>query len=513
MKFSRVFSAQPEYLEGAVITVEVDISRGLHSFVIVGMASKAVDEARDRVSSALKNSHFSSPKSKNEKLVVSLVPADLKKEGSYHDVAIALAYLLASEELSFEKEKKVFIGELSLDGTVRPVLGILPIVQAAKKAGFEEIFVPFENREEAALVDGICIYPVETLTELVLHLDEKHELHKKITPQSSSLPLLEKVPLVSTTDFVDIRGQLLAKRGLEIAAAGGHNICMFGPPGTGKTMLARAFCSILPPLKKEHLLEVITIHSVTGGMKPLEYMTEVPLRTPHHTASYVALIGGGTTPRPGEVSLAHRGVLFLDEFPEFDKRVIESLRQPLEDRVVDISRAKGSVRFPAHFIFVAAMNPCPCGFYGSSNGRCVCTASQIARYRSKISGPLIDRIDLWVPVEHVEYRELTHNDHQGESSHLLRQRVSDARDIQFARSLKRYGKEFLNNELNAKNIQEEFFDEATRNLLETSAKKMGLSPRAFHRVIKVARTIADLEGAANIEQNHILEALQYRPQQ
>lgn len=505
MKFSKVFSAQPEYLRGRIVNVEVDITRGLHAFSIVGMASKSVDEARDRVGSAIKNSGFTSPKSKNEKLVVSLSPADLKKEGAYHDLAIALGYLLAADEIVFNPSDKIFIGELSLDGKLQQLQGVLPIVQAAKDEGYKQIFLPYKNASEAALVTGIEVYPVHSLIEVINHLDANKN-KDNITAQGQTV--LGEKESIHITDFKDVRGQSVAKRGLEIAAAGGHNVCMFGPPGTGKTMLARAFSSILPSLSREHSLEVTGIHSIAGTVTSLDIMNEPPLRTPHHTSSYVAVVGGGTNPRPGEITMAHRGVLFLDEFPEFDKKVLESLRQPLEDKVVTISRAKGTIQFPADFILIAAMNPCPCGFYGSDHGTCICSAYDIARYNKKVSGPIIDRIDMWLPVEHIDYSELTNvSNIAGENSADIKARVETARQLQYRRT----ETDLLNSRLSSRDLQSQKLLPEVITILNASAEKMKLSPRAYHRVIKLARTIADLEHSEKIQTDHILEALQYRP--
>jgi magnesium chelatase family protein len=506
MKFAKVFSAQPEYLRGRIVDVEIDISRGIHSFSIVGMASKSVDEAKDRMSSALKNSGFDSPKSKNEKVIISLAPADLKKEGSYFDLAMAMGYLLATEEISFDPKSKIFLGELSLDGSVNPLKGILPIVQAARDAGFSELFVPKQNAYEAALVDGITIYAVSTLSQVISHCNIFLEKRIFITPAVETK--INATEIQSISDFKDVKGQALAKRGLEIAAAGGHNLCMYGPPGTGKTMLARAFTSILPHLETDDALEVTGIHSVSGNLVNTNIIAEPPFRAPHHTSSYVAIVGGGTHPKPGEITLAHKGVLFLDEFPEFDKKVLESLRQPLEDSVVSISRARGSVVFPANFILIAAMNPCTCGFYGSDHGICKCSASDLVRYQKKISGPIMDRIDIWLPVEHIDYEHLTHNTETGESSYDIQSRIITARKIQYLR----FAQNRLNSSLSSREIQKEQLSPDVLITLNKSAEVMKLSPRAYHRVIKLARTIADLDNNPIIQVPHILEALQYRPQ-
>lgn len=499
--FSRVYSAQPFQLQGHIVTIETDITNGMHSFTIIGLPDKAVEESRDRVSSAIKNSGFTSPKQENFKTVVSLAPAELKKEGSYFDVGIALGYLLSSHALEFDPEGKIFLGELSLNGNIQPVSGVLPLAQQVKQSGFAELFVPRKNAREAALVTGITIYAVDTLSQIINHLNGV----EKITPEP--ITEIEFNSAVSVpTDFFDIKGQEVAKRGLEIAAAGGHNIVMYGPPGTGKTMLARAFAGILPQLTIDDALEVTGIHSISGKLQdPL--IIHSPFRSPHHTSSYVSLIGGGTIPKPGEVTLAHRGVLFMDEFPEFETRVLESLRQPLEDRIVTISRAKGSAVFPSQFILVAAMNPCPCGNKGSLHKKCICTQNDIARYARKISGPIMDRIDLWIPVEHIDYEKLG-SAHSAEQSHTIRQRVIQARNIQEKRfpSVSK-----LNAHMNAKDLEALPVESDAKITLNKSAEKLHLSPRAYHRVLKLAQTIADMEQADRITNDHILEALQYRP--
>lgn len=490
--FSRIYSAQTNALNGHIITVEVDISKSfLAAFSVVGLPDKAVEEARDRVSSAIKNSGFENPKSAQQKIVVSLSPASLKKEGSTYDLAIALGYLLSNEDIKFDPEEKIFLGELALNGEVRSIRGVLPLVQTARDKGFQEVFVPFANAEEAALVDGITIYPAQSLSEVIDHLTNKKQI------QVQEKTVWEHVVKRNTADFSEVAGQHEVKRGLEIAAAGGHNIAMYGPPGTGKTMLAKAFTGILPPLSEKEALEVTGIHSIAGTLQDT-ILTHPPFRSPHNTSSYVSVIGGGATPKPGEVTLAHKGVLFLDEFPEFDRRVLESLRQPLEDRVVNISRAKGSATFPTHFILVAAMNP------PDPNA----TAADIARYERKISGPIMDRIDMWVNVDHVDYEELGAVNHGRETTEQIASRVKRAREKQHGR----FKKEKLNSEMGVKDISELIqFAEGVEDLLNQTARKLSLSPRSYHRVIKLARTIADLENSELVGQNHILEALQYRP--
>lgn len=497
MSFSRLYSAQINILDGQIVTVETDISKGLHNFTIVGLPDKAVEEARDRVSSAIKNSGFKPPKQQNQKIVVSLSPASLKKEGSYFDLAIALGYLLSNNDINFNPEGKIFIGELSLDGEVKKVKGILAIVKKAKDLGFKEIFVPKENVKEACLIEGIDVYSVFNLKEVIDHLDEKNPFCFSVEPLTEIVYKDKNLQV----DFSDVRGQDSAKRGLLIAASGGHNIAMYGPPGTGKTMLARAFSGILPNLSKEDILEVTAIHSIAGTLGD-SLITEVPFRSPHSTSSYVSVIGGGATPRPGEVTLAHKGVLFLDEFPEFDRRVLESLRQPLEDRMVCISRAKSSVVYPTNFILVAAMNPPP------ENA----TASDIVRFKRKISGPIMDRIDIWVNVLNIDYEKLSSKQKDGESSEGIRQKVLNARKKQQERFVNSKAK--TNSEMGVKDIEKYIsLNKESEYLLNESAKKLNLSARSYHRVIKIARTIADLEDSDDIQTKHILEAIQYRPKQ
>jgi len=529
MSFAKVYSAQVNLLRGAIVTIEVDLSKGLHTFSVVGLPDKAVDESKDRVSGAIKNSGYKSPKAKNQKIIVSLSPADLKKEGPFFDLAIAIAYLAAAGEIKFNSEKKIFLGELGLDGALRSIRGALPLAEEAKRRGYEEIYLPKENAVEAALVEGIKIFGAKSLEEVVEHIDERQSklknLENKRTLLRQGYEGQGKIPVQPKTkisykkemkggDFSDIRGQEGAKRGLEIAAAGGHNIAMYGPPGTGKTMLARVFSGLLPDLGTEEVLEITGIHSVAGSTRG-ELVCFPPFRAPHHTSSYVSLIGGGTFPKPGEVTLAHRGVLFLDEFPEFERRVIESLRQPLEDNIVSISRAKGSAIFPSNFILVAAMNPCPCGNAGSKTKACICKPSDLDRYKRKLSGPIMDRIDLWVSVGNVDYKKLG-EEGTGERSERIKERVSRARVIQqnrfSAQGGSASGGKKTNSEMNVKDLSNFVkLKKEIRDLLDDSAEHLGLSARAYHRVIKIARTIADLESSEDVQANHILEAIQYRP--
>lgn len=520
MSFAKVYSAQVTLLNAQIVDIEVDLSKGLYAFSVVGLPDKAVEESRDRVSASIKNSGFKSPKQRNQKIVIALAPADLKKEGPVFDLGMALAYLLATEEIKFNPSSKIFLGELSLDGEIRKINGVLAIVKEAKKSGFEEIYLPKENAREAALIDGIKIFGVKNLQEVITHLDErladKSENERssagikiKLTPESSTK--IEGKEEECDIDFSEIKGQEMAKRGLEIAAAGGHNIAMYGPPGTGKTMLAKAFSHILPPLSFDEVLEITAIHSIARTLQG-DLVSNPPMRSPHHTASYVSMVGGGAVPKPGEVTLAHRGVLFLDEFAEFDRRVIETLRQPLEEREINISRAKGSFSFPANFILIAAMNPCPCGNYGTKGKECVCAPINLVKYQRKISGPIIDRIDMWLEVSKVDHQKLSDNKSDGDTTKQIKKRVATAREVQKKRFIDSRRGIKTNSEMNTRDLSKMVnLKSEVKDILNSSAEKLDLSARAYHRIIKLSRTIADLAGSDEIEPNHILEALQYRP--
>lgn len=506
MSFAKTYSAQPSVLGAKIIDVEVDISKGLNAFAVVGLGDKSVDESKDRMSSAIKNSGFKSPKQCNQKVVISLAPADLRKEGPVFDLAMAIAYLSATEEIFFDSENKIFLGELSLDGQLRKISGVLPAVAEAKRRGFTEFYLPKENAREAALISDIKIFGALNLKEVVNHLIDET---KKISHQPQTK--IENYGEENEIDFKDIVGQESAKRGLEIAAAGGHNIAMYGPPGTGKTMLAKAFSGVLPPLSFEEIIEITGIHSVAGTLKG-DLVGHPPVRAPHHTASYVALVGGGTNPKPGEVTLAHRGVLFLDEFPEFDKKVLETLRQPLEDREISISRARGSITFPANFILIAAMNPCPCGNHGSKTKECICRAVDLLKYQRKISGPIMDRIDMWVEVSQINHAELSGQKNSSvKDNPIIRERIFNARAKQEERFSRIKKSIKTNSEMNSKDISNLInLSKEVKETLDKSAAKLSLSARAYHRTIKLARTIADLEQKEDIEMPHILEALRYR---
>jgi len=487
------------------ITVEVDIySKSLPSFTIVGLPDKAVEESKERVRAAIKNSGAEFP---DHRITVNLAPADLPKAGPMYDLPIALGILIASEQFIFPKESALYIGELSLDGGVKHTNGVLPLTMFAKEKGIHSVFVPSGDAKEAAVIDGITVYPVHSLISLFHHLNGLEE----IVPQEHIAFNDIEESQHFEFDLCDIQGQEQVKRALEIAAAGGHNLFMKGPPGAGKTLLARTLPSILPSLTESEALEVTKIYSVTGNLPPGESIIKHrPFRAPHHTTSRIGLIGGSAHPIPGEISLAHRGVLFLDEFPEFPRHVLESLRQPMEDGIVTISRASGSVTYPSKFMLVGAANPCPCGNYGSQTKRCTCLPGAVSRYKKRISGPLLDRIDLHVHVPAVQPEKLTLDKGKSESSVSVRTRVQKARDQQLTRFKNLHISS--NAEMSTKMVKEWCpLSEDAMKFMRQAITQYSLSARSFYRMIKVARTIADLSGEKDITISHIAEALQYRP--
>lgn len=500
-----LYSAQVIGLDATIISVEVDLSPGLHIFSIVGLADKEVQESRERIGVAIRNISARPPHKKSERVIVNLAPADIKKEGPAFDLPIALGFLLASEQARFSAEHKLFVGELGLDGALKPVSGVLPIAIAGRLAGFKALYLPAGNGEEASLIEGITIREAPNLQMLLDDLEGRRPLPD--VPRA-----LPEDALPDHLDFSLIRGQEQAKRALEIAAAGNHNLLMQGPPGTGKTILARALAGILPAMTDEETIEVTKIYSVAGALGGRGGVVRSrPFRNPHHTASAIAIAGGGSLIRPGEVTLAHRGVLFLDELPEFPNQVLESLRQPLEDRVITIARAIGAVTFPADFMFVAAMNPCPCGNLTNPRERCVCTPGAIAKYQRRVSGPLLDRIDLHIEVGGVEVGKLEagHETLPPESP-AMRARVEEARERQRARF--RGERIATNSAMTLRELKTHCrLDDASREILRQAYERFGMSVRSYYRVIKLGRTIADLAGNGAIAANHILEALQYRP--
>lgn len=490
-------------LEGYLVYIQVDVSGGMPCFDIVGLPDVSVKESRERVKTAIKNIGF---EMRSRRIIVNLAPADIKKEGSIFDLPIAIGILECNGNIKKKKlESTIFVGELSLDGKINKVNGILPICIEAKRLKIKRIVLPIENANEAAVVDGIEIIGASTLKEVVQYLNEEII----INPTEVDVDQILNDENKYNIDFSEVKGQENIKRALEISAAGGHNCLLIGTPGSGKTMMARRIPTILPDLRFEEALETTKIHSIAGKIeKDKSIITTRPFRAPHHTISGVSLIGGGKIPKPGEISLAHNGVLFLDELPEFNKNTLEVLRGPLEDKIVTISRVNATLTYPCNFMFVASMNPCPCGFYGSKEKECTCTHVAISNYMGKISGPLLDRIDIQIEVTPVKYKNLEDNKNT-ESSEEIRQRVNKARLIQ----QKRYNAEsiYSNSQLTPKLIEKYCkIDVDSKNLMELAFNKLGLSARAYGRILKVARTIADLENKENIEKKHIAEAIQYR---
>lgn len=498
---SKVYSAAIVGLDAQIVEVEVDTSYGLRCFNIVGLGDRAIEEAKERVGAAIESSGFPSPHHQPVRVLVSLAPADLKKEGSIYDLPIALGYLLAVEKIKFKPENKIFLGELALDGRLRPIKGAISFAAACRQKGFQEIILPKENIQEAALIKGIKIVGGENLREVIDYLEGKREI--SFPSWQPEKPKTEEYPV----DLGYIKGQESSKRALEIVAAGGHHLLMMGPPGGGKTLLAKAIPSILPPLSFEEFLEVVKIYSIAGLLSKDKLLVNFrPFRSPHHASSEVALIGGGNPPRPGEITLSHRGVLFLDEFPEFHRDVLESLRQPIEEGQITILRAKHSIVFPASFTLVAASNPCPCGYYGHPEKKCNCSNSQIQMYRRKLSGPLMDRIDLFISVPQLKYEKLALVDEEN-CSRKVREKVEKARRIQ----RERFGKNKTNSEMEIAEIKKYCqIDLSSQNLLREAVDSGKLSARGYHRVLKVARTIADLEDSEKILLIHLSEALSYR---
>ena len=512
---SKIYSAAVFGLEAMLIEVETDVSNGLHSFNIVGLPDLSIKEAKQRVSAAIKNLGAKSPLRANKKITINLIPTDIKKYGSYYDLPIALGYLLASKQIQqFNPTKKIFIGELTLEGLIKPVKGVLAIALWAEQQNYEYLFTPIQNASEAALAaKNFKVIGVKNLQEVILFLENKIKILPTPKPNLETLNINQRPSL----NFSQIKGQQQAKRALTIAVSGKHNILMIGPPGSGKTILAKAVLSILPKMTEQECLEVTKIHSISGLLpisNPL--ITQHPFQAPHHTASTAALIGGGTLPQPGEITLAHRGILFLDELPEFKRDVLEALRQPLEEGKITISRVQNKIIYPTKFILIGAMNPCPCGYFGDPQKECLCSPGEIIRYRKKISGPLLDRIDIIIEVPRLTFEEIN-NKKPSETSALIKEKIIATYKIQRQRFESRNSINkstlpiFNNGEIQINDINQFcILDKEAENILKKAVHKYSLSPRAYHRILKISRTIADLNNKEIIGYNEVSEALQYK---